>query len=228
MLLPVARRPLLIVTLERLTVVEAVITEHRTAGLKLVAVPNQNVPVVMTDLVPEMAQQRSIWLTHGNPTSFALSIFRLLECDRNLAFVVAGEDLRTSARRWIGEEFKGQPVNRIFYDRRKWQNPPQQTVEQPMFSEFNLLPRRKGRLIGQVGNDTVMPARNTERVIRAGRDQPVTPVVFRVPTQEALLIGCRERRPPTVAGRLQRGQRRVFRQIRQSVTTSASPSFIRK
>src|SRR5579871_4466772 len=60
--LPVGRRPLTIVTLERLLVILSVVTKQAPAFSQHAAVAHQNVPVMVTNLVPEMTKEGAIRL----------------------------------------------------------------------------------------------------------------------------------------------------------------------
>src|ERR1700759_4593394 len=105
--------------LERLAVVEGVVSEHSAAGLELVAISCQHVPIVVTYLVPEMAQKSSVGFAHRNTTSFALCVFGLLQSDRDVALVVPREDLRSRVGRWVSEEFERKTMRGAFVHRRK-------------------------------------------------------------------------------------------------------------
>src|SRR5258708_30027523 len=64
---PIRRRALLVVALERGLVVLRIVAEYCATLFELAAVPHQDVPVVMTDLVPEMAEQAAIGLGQFRP-----------------------------------------------------------------------------------------------------------------------------------------------------------------
>ena len=94
--LPVRRRPVFVVPLQAVAVVERLVAEQRTTGFEPVAVGNQAVPVVMSDLVPQMADQGAIRLVHVGARAFAMHIVGLDDVERDQAVVVAGHHRRAA------------------------------------------------------------------------------------------------------------------------------------
>ena len=83
--------------------------------------PDQPVPVVVADLVAEMAEQRAVGLAHLGAPLFALGVVGLGDIERDQALVVAGQDAfatRPAADR-IGEEVesKANLVRRVLLGR---------------------------------------------------------------------------------------------------------------
>ena len=94
--LPVARRALLIVALQRLTVVSLFVAEQRAERLELTAVPHQPIPEVVSDLVPEMAKQRAIRLVHRDPALLAPHVVSLGQRNGDEAVIVSRHHPRRS------------------------------------------------------------------------------------------------------------------------------------
>ena len=79
---PVGGRPLLVVALERLGVAGPLVAEQlRGKRVEPGGAPDQPVPVVVADLVAEVAQQRAVGLVHGVPDLLALGVVGLLHVD---------------------------------------------------------------------------------------------------------------------------------------------------
>ena len=106
-LLPVGRRAIGMVGLQRLLVIGALVAEQCAEGGKpLRVVADQAVPVIVAELMAEMAEQRAIVLAHLDAPSFALGRVRLgdIECDQ--AVVMAGQDARATRTAAIGSARK--------------------------------------------------------------------------------------------------------------------------
>ena len=80
-------------TLQRLPVVFPVVAEDGAALVEPSSIPHQPVPVVMTDLVPEVADQRPVGLAHLGAPLFALGVVSLRDVDGDEAVVMAGQHL---------------------------------------------------------------------------------------------------------------------------------------
>src|ERR1700735_4862788 len=111
--LPIQRRPILIVYLERGAIILAVVAKHRTAFLQPATVPDQYVPEIVADLMTEVAEQGPVRLTHLRAAALAHDIVRFFQGYGNDAIVMAREDLRSSRGTAAGEEIEGQAVLRI-------------------------------------------------------------------------------------------------------------------
>jgi hypothetical protein len=77
-------------------VILAVIAEYPSASIELTAIAQQAVPVVMTDFVPEVTEQRAVWLSHGVATPLSFDIVGFRKCDRDQAIIMASHHLRCS------------------------------------------------------------------------------------------------------------------------------------
>src|SRR5580658_8875361 len=97
-------------TFERLTVVLRVVAEHGPAGLELAPVPHEYVPVMMADLVAEMAKHAAIRLVQLRPATLALGAIGLRQRDRHDALVVTGHDLDARTLRRVGQKLESQTV----------------------------------------------------------------------------------------------------------------------
>ena len=78
---PVVGRPLGIVLLQRFPVVLALVAEQPPELLERRRIPDQTVPVVVRDLVPEMTEQRAVGLAHLAALPLAFGIVCLGEVD---------------------------------------------------------------------------------------------------------------------------------------------------
>src|SRR6202022_4506782 len=81
MFLPVGRRASLIVGGERHAVVNAFISEERSELVDLRRAADENVPEVVTTLVPHVSKKRSIRLVHRGPPAFSLGIVGFRDVD---------------------------------------------------------------------------------------------------------------------------------------------------
>ena len=67
MLRPIGGRALLVVALDRRIVILRIVAEDRATLFELAPVANQNVPVMVSDLMAEMAEQATIGLGQFRP-----------------------------------------------------------------------------------------------------------------------------------------------------------------
>src|SRR5689334_13394898 len=58
--LPIGRRSLLVMPLQRCGVILSLVTEQRTKRVEVLAVGDQAIPIVMSALVTEMTEQRTV------------------------------------------------------------------------------------------------------------------------------------------------------------------------
>ena len=162
--------------LERGGVVPGLVAERGAESLDPAAVAHQHVPVVMPDLVAEMAEQGAVGLVHARTAPLEFGRIGFGERDRHHAVVVARHHLRPGVLRRIGQEFEGEAVLRILGPGLQRQPPAQEAVEQPVLGEFHLPPRgRHGRR--STGRDRVVVPAGAAKPVRRGRgDQPVAGV----------------------------------------------------
>jgi hypothetical protein len=185
MLLPVGWRALSIVTLQAGGIVLAIIAKHGATSIELTAVPDKNIPKVMTDLMPEMAERRAVRFGQFRPASLALDAIGLRKGDRDEAILMAGHDLRSCGRGRVGQEFKGQPVVGIFSAGFQRQLPTEQAVEQTMLGEFEFAPCRKSCWGRDVCDRAVVSACDAKVFLRARWRQPVAGVMRRIRAEAA-------------------------------------------
>ena len=138
-LLPIRRRPVGVMALQRRAVVLALVAEQLPERLDVGRIAHQAVPVVVRDLVAEMAEQRAVGLAHLPPHALALGIVGLGEVDGDEAVVVAGHHRlgRRAVRRQLRQEVERQPVLRILQLGLQRQPELEQRVEQPVLGELD-------------------------------------------------------------------------------------------
>lgn len=108
--LPVGRRAICIVAAQRLLVVRALVAEHGAIALQLWrVVADKAVPVVMAQLVAEMAEQGAVILAELRAHLLALRRIRLGDVERDQAIVMAGQDMLAAwpLTRHVGQEIEG-------------------------------------------------------------------------------------------------------------------------
>ena len=149
---PIRRRALLVVALERRVVVLRIVAERRATLFELAAVAHQNIPIMVSDLVPEMAEQAAIGLGQFRAALLDLGAVGFRERDRHHAVVVPGHHFGAGRLGRIGQEFERQTVGGILGAGLERQLPAKQAVEQPVLGEFDVPPggrdARAGRCPG--------------------------------------------------------------------------------
>src|ERR1700712_4619493 len=175
MLLPVERRAVLVMRLQRLFVVDRFVPEDRTAGIELAAIADQYVPEVMADFMPKMPKHGAVGLAHLQSPPLALEIIGLGQRDGDDPVVVARHHLGTVLP--IGEKIEDQTVYRIFQARPQRQFPAQQRIKQPVLAEFEFTPAGEFGGVGKIGNDAVMTAGHAIKFSRGFRYQPVASII---------------------------------------------------
>ena len=147
------------------------------------AVPDQPVPVVVADLVAQVAEHRAVRLAHLLAHVFAERRIRLGDVERDDAFVVAGHDgLAVGAL----QELERHAFVRPFLARRKRQIELVQRVEKASLGRFDARPREPVAGLGEVGGDLGEAAGIAELLGLLGRHQPVAGIV--IPAVLALAI----------------------------------------
>ena len=111
--MPIRRRVVAIVTFERGFIILAVVSERCPASLEPAAVPNQDIPVMVAHLVPEMPKQRPVGLIQLRPALLALGAVRLGQRNGDDTLVMPRHDLRERSLRRIGQKFESQAVTRV-------------------------------------------------------------------------------------------------------------------
>src|SRR5947209_9591359 len=86
---PSLRRAILVMALQRLSIVFTLVAEDCAKRRKIGRPSQQNVPIVVTDLVTEMSDQRAIGLVRLRAARFAFGVIGLRDVGRDLAFVLS-------------------------------------------------------------------------------------------------------------------------------------------
>ena len=160
---PVGRRALVVVHLQRGRVVGAVVAEQRAKVVDPRRGQHQQVPVVVADLVAEVAQQRAVGLAHLGADALAHRVFGLLGVQGDHAVVVARHHVRGAGH--VAEEIESQAVDRVGVAAHHRQAQRQQLRDEPALGLFELAPENAVGLLRQVGNG----ARHAAGQAEAGR-----------------------------------------------------------
>jgi hypothetical protein len=86
---------------ERRLVISPLVAEQLPESLERGGAVDQQRPVVVPDLVPEMTEHGSVGLSELRAPPLALSIVRLAQVDRDDAIAVAGHDWAVAAREQV-------------------------------------------------------------------------------------------------------------------------------
>ena len=108
---PVGRRAAVVVAAQRRRVVGPLVAEELAEAVEPRRRVDQQVPVVVADLVAEMADQRAVGLAHLGADALAHGVLGLLGVERDHAHLVAGHHVR--AARHVAEEVESQAMHRI-------------------------------------------------------------------------------------------------------------------
>src|SRR5512136_1250295 len=92
LILPVGRGPRVVMPLQRGRVIRTLITEKRPELRKLAAIPDEPVPIVMPDLMSEMAEKGSVWLPHFLARLLPCRIIGFSQRDSYDAAIVPGKN----------------------------------------------------------------------------------------------------------------------------------------
>jgi hypothetical protein len=91
--LPIRRRALAVMFLQRRTIIRGFVTEPGAARVDETAIGDEAVPEIMSDFVPKMPEESSVWFAHRNAAPLALDIICLDHSYRNNAVVMARHDM---------------------------------------------------------------------------------------------------------------------------------------
>ena len=208
--------------IERLPVIVAFIAEQVAELLQPPRIRrHQQVPEIVADLVPEVAQQRPVFFAEADPCAGARNVVGLGDVDRDIALIVSGidrplplqGDSEFRARILVGHEAELQSHLRIFLLADDGQAQRQQRVQRAALCRFELGPVRDVLRRTEVGDDCVQPAGPAVRIGVFGRDHPVadllTVIVVALPVDSR--IGTDG--APQV-GRFEQIERRDFQAVR--------------
>ena len=203
---PVGGRAVLVVRLQRSGVVRALVAEEYPARLEPARIPDEAVPVVVADLVPEMTEERPIRLTQIVADLLALRVVRLFGVERDQAARVPGQHARPRGR--CAQEIEREPALRVLAEPR----PHRQAEREELRDETALrhLDRPPVALVVGVGEirDRAVEAAGDAVVARVlRRHQPVA-ARRRVEVRALPVLARRVGQPPSPrrAPRLERRQ----------------------
>ena len=188
-----------VVAVQRLLIVGAFVAEDGAERLELIGVPDQLVPIKMSDLVAEVAEQRAIGLVHARAQLLALGVIGFLESDGDDAIVMPGNHLLL---RDVIEKIEHERLGLVGARHRQRQSQLEQRVEQPALGRLQLRPQRMARRVRHVRDGPVVPAGAAEW--RAGGiclDQPVARSSLPVRAKSVALLRPGQRDPFVAIGR---------------------------
>ena len=198
---PVGRRALVVVPLQRGAVVGALVAEQRAEVLEPGRGQHQQVPVVVADLVAEVAHQRAVGLAHLGADALAHRVLGLLGIEGDDAGVVPGHHVR--AARHVAQEIEGQAVHRVGMAAHHGQPQREQLRDQAPLGLLELAPEfvvAGHREIGNGARDAAGQAVAGRETVRVGR--------------ERLAGTCHRHHPVAGRGRHQVGATPVGRTLR--------------
>jgi hypothetical protein len=134
-----------------------------------------NDPIIMGDLVAEMAEQGAVGLAHLVASSFALGVVGLREIYCDQPVLMSGQH----RRRGIGNKIEGEAV-RILHSGGERQFQLQECIEKPMLCGLHHAPMDLIVALAQVGDGAVVPARRAELISALGWDHPIADPVHRI------------------------------------------------
>src|SRR5689334_5525878 len=112
--------------LQGILIVIPLISEQLAKGGQHIAIADQQVPIVMSDLMTEVTKKRAIWLSHVVSATFALDIIGFGERNCDDAVLMPGHDLLS---RRVSEKVEYQPMLWVFYASSQRQAPAQERIE---------------------------------------------------------------------------------------------------
>src|SRR5690606_12031920 len=131
------RSTVCVVALEGGAVIPALVAKEfakpRVAWLAI----DQEVPIVVTDFMAEMAEQGAVGLSHIHFAALALCVIGFGKGNGDDPILVPGHDRLVGG---VYEKAEGQPMRWVFDPRLERQFKPQKRVEEPFFRAFDRLP----------------------------------------------------------------------------------------
>jgi hypothetical protein len=218
---------LLIVALQSGFVVLRIIAEHGSTGVELGPVSHKNVPIVMANLVPEVAKQAAIGFGQFGAALFKLRTVGLRERDRHHAVVVPGHDLRPEMLGWICEELERQSMARVLGAGLQRQLPAQEAIEEPVLGELDVPPGLKMRRERNVRDRVVVPAGDSEPLLPTDGRQPVADVIIRVGAKTARRAVAGRRPPGFAACGFEGRDDFELREIAEPMAAAAASSILK-
>src|ERR1019366_5538074 len=116
---PVRIRACAIIILKSLIVVCAFVTKAFAESVYPRGFLDEDVPIVMSDLVAEMAKERAVGFMHRDPGALALDIIRFGDVHGDHTILVTGESSGPPGR--IGDKTKLQPFGGVLELGDNWQ-----------------------------------------------------------------------------------------------------------
>ncbi len=161
---PIGDRALLVMRLEGGGVVGAFVAEQRAIVFQPVRRIDQQVPVVVADLVPEMPHQRSIRFPHLGANALAHCVFRFLCVEGDDAVFMARQHMRAAGH--VAQEVEGEPVDRVGMAAHHRQAEREQLRDEAPLRLLELPPEHAIAFDGKIGDG----ARDAARKAVPGRE----------------------------------------------------------
>ena len=169
---PICRGALFVVPLEGLGIIVSFVAERIAEFFVPVSVGNEAIPIVVPDLVSEMAEESSIGFVQSEAILFSNGVVGLFDIQGDQTVGVPGEDAWTFG--WRAEEIEHDAVLFVFADFRfDRQAETEELCDESAFGVFDEPPISGVFFVVEAGNRVVQTAGNAEGLCFVGRDEPV-------------------------------------------------------
>ena len=170
---------LVVMPLHRVFVRYAFIAKEVPEPIYLLCSRDEARPIIMANLMAEVPKKRAIGFSEARPHPLALNVVCLQNIEGDQPILMSGGNLdgpRFFAH-WIVKEIEGEPRccsrSKGFCLRLKRKTHVQQRMKHSALGCFNFRPTFRDGGAKKVGDDAIMPACETERLVANSRDEPV-------------------------------------------------------
>ena len=175
-LLPIGRRTVLIMLLQRIFIILPLVAKDSPASIeRLSIVPNQPIPVIMGQLMTKMTDERAVGFAHADAPSFALGVVGFSDIDCDEPAIMAGLHHLDLAVRLcdVAQELEGQSFLGVLHAIGHGQVPAHERTEHIALRELDPAPLQYVLRLAQIGNGEIMPAGLAIALISFDRQNPV-------------------------------------------------------
>src|SRR5208283_5297941 len=171
--LPIRRRTLEVMPLQRFLIVGTLIAKDCSASVQLRAGQDQSIPKIMSDFMAEVAQERAVGFFLERALLFALDVVRFGNVDGDQSVIVSGQYALGIAIGGILQKLKRQPGIAVTALRNDRQPESEQSVYHAALGELQSEPRCGVAQGGKIRNDPIQATRSTKRPRLIGWHRPV-------------------------------------------------------